>query len=274
MVDEIVFAVNMQELARLEPVMQHCADVGMRTRVQLEFLPAAYSRIYLEKFREVQLLSLSSAPDSELRLFFKRIFDVALSFAALIVFSPVLLCIAAMIRMTSPGPVPSCPRSSEARARPDRHVGKRRRRFECDAAQQERVRQEPHQVGDVRRPARDEVCVRLRSDPGRHRRRRDEVGIGRCLATCGDERDLAGPRTSPAATETVRPCVRAAEQADDDDVHAVERGTPSSRSGWNQRTAADIRVELVDDGAEREQLGVRVGTEQDHGAARSASIAA
>ncbi len=104
-VDEIVFAVNMQELARLEPVMQHCADVGMRTRVQLEFLPAAYSRIYLEKFRDVQLLSLSSAPDSELRLFFKRIFDVVLSFAALIAFSPVLLCIAAMIRTTSPGPV-------------------------------------------------------------------------------------------------------------------------------------------------------------------------
>ncbi len=104
-VDEIIFAVNMQELARLEPVMQHCADVGMRTRVQLEFLPAAYSRIYLEKFREVQLLSLSSAPDSELRLFFKRIFDVALSFTALVVFSPVLLCIAAMIRVTSPGPV-------------------------------------------------------------------------------------------------------------------------------------------------------------------------
>jgi exopolysaccharide biosynthesis polyprenyl glycosylphosphotransferase len=104
-VDEIVFAVSMQELARLEPVLQHCADVGMRTRVQLEFLPAAYSRIYLEKFREVQLLSLSSAPDSELRLFFKRIFDVALSFAALIAFSPVLLGIAAMIRMSSPGPV-------------------------------------------------------------------------------------------------------------------------------------------------------------------------
>lgn len=104
-VDEIIFAVNMQELARLEPVMQHCADVGMRTRVQLEFLPAAYSRIYLEKFRDVQLLSLSSAPDSELRLFFKRIFDAAFSFAVLVVFSPVLLCIAAMIRVTSPGPV-------------------------------------------------------------------------------------------------------------------------------------------------------------------------
>jgi len=104
-VDEVVFAVNLQDLARLEPVMQHCADLGIRTRLQLEFLPPAYSRIYLENFRDVQLLSLSSAPDSELRLFFKRVFDVVLSFAALVLLSPLLAAIAAMIKITSPGPV-------------------------------------------------------------------------------------------------------------------------------------------------------------------------
>jgi exopolysaccharide biosynthesis polyprenyl glycosylphosphotransferase len=104
-VDEVVFAVDLQELARLEPVMRHCADLGMRTRLQLEFLPPAYSRIYLENFRDVQLLSLSSAPDSELRLFFKRVFDVVLSFAALVVLAPLMLLIAAMIKITSPGPV-------------------------------------------------------------------------------------------------------------------------------------------------------------------------
>jgi exopolysaccharide biosynthesis polyprenyl glycosylphosphotransferase len=104
-VDEVIFAVNMQELARLEPVIRHCADVGMKTRVELEFLPAAYSRIYLEKFRQVLLLSLSSAPDSELRLFFKRVFDIALSGVSLVALSPLLASIAAMIRITSPGPV-------------------------------------------------------------------------------------------------------------------------------------------------------------------------
>ncbi len=104
-VDEVIFALNLQELARLEPVMQHCADVGVKTRLQLEFLPAAYSRIYLEKFRDVELLSLSSAPDSELRLFFKRAFDTVLSAASLLLLSPVLASIAAMIRITSPGPV-------------------------------------------------------------------------------------------------------------------------------------------------------------------------
>ena len=104
-VDEVVFAVDLQGLARLEPLMQQCADLGIRTRVQLEFLPPAYSRIYLENFRDVQLLSLSSAPDSELRLFFKRVFDVVLAFVSLVVLSPLLGAIAAMIKITSPGPV-------------------------------------------------------------------------------------------------------------------------------------------------------------------------
>ena len=104
-IDEVIFAVDLQAFARLEPVMKHCADLGIRTRVQLEFLPPAYSRIYLERFRDLQLLSLSSAPDSELRLFFKRVFDVVLSFASLVVLSPLMLMIAAMIRITSPGPV-------------------------------------------------------------------------------------------------------------------------------------------------------------------------
>jgi exopolysaccharide biosynthesis polyprenyl glycosylphosphotransferase len=104
-VDEVVFAVDLQDLARLEPLMRHCADLGIRTRLQLEFLPPAYSRIYLENFRDVQLLSLSSAPDSELRLFFKRVIDVVLSAGALIALSPLLLAIAAMIKITSPGSV-------------------------------------------------------------------------------------------------------------------------------------------------------------------------
>jgi len=104
-VDEVVFAVDLQDLARLEPVMRHCADLGIRTRLQLEFLPPAYSRIYLENFRDMPLLSLSSAPDSELRLFFKRVFDIVISLGALLVLSPLMLLISAMIKITSPGPI-------------------------------------------------------------------------------------------------------------------------------------------------------------------------
>lgn len=104
-IDEVVFAVSMQELARLEPLMSHCANLGIKTRVQLEFLPEPYSRIYLENFRHVPLLSLSSAPESELLLFLKRIVDVVVSAFSLVLLFPVLTTIAAAIRMTSPGEV-------------------------------------------------------------------------------------------------------------------------------------------------------------------------
>ena len=104
-IDEVIFAVNMQELARLEPLMSHCANVGVKTRVQLEFLPAPFSRIYLENFRDVPLLSLSSAPESELLLLLKRICDVVVAAGSLVVLAPALLAIAAAIRITSPGNV-------------------------------------------------------------------------------------------------------------------------------------------------------------------------
>ena len=104
-IDEVVFAVSMQELARLEPLMSHCANVGVKTRVQLEFLPAPYSHIYLENFRDVPLLSLSTAPESELLLLLKRTADVVLAAFSLVLLFPLLVAIAAAIRITSPGNV-------------------------------------------------------------------------------------------------------------------------------------------------------------------------
>ncbi len=64
-----------------------------------------YSRIYLENFRDVPLLSLSTAPESELLLLLKRIGDVVVAALSLVLFSPLLLVIAAAIRITSPGDV-------------------------------------------------------------------------------------------------------------------------------------------------------------------------
>jgi exopolysaccharide biosynthesis polyprenyl glycosylphosphotransferase len=104
-VDEVVFAVSMQELARLEPVLTHCANVGVKTRVQLEFLPSPYSRIYLENFRDVPLLSLSTAPESELLLLLKRIADIVVAVCSLVLLFPLLVAIASAIRITSPGNV-------------------------------------------------------------------------------------------------------------------------------------------------------------------------
>ncbi len=105
-VDEVIFTVELDELPRLLPLMRDCAREGVNTRLQLEFLPTAFSRVYVETLRGVPLLSMASTPeDSELTLFAKRVFDLLVAAAALVVLSPVLLAVALLVKLTSPGPV-------------------------------------------------------------------------------------------------------------------------------------------------------------------------
>ena len=103
-VDEVLFAVDKEELGRLGELMLLCEQEGVKTRVQLDFLPLVFSRVYLENLRHVPLLTFASAPD-EMHLFAKRAADVILSAAALVLLSPLLFLLALLIRLTSPGPI-------------------------------------------------------------------------------------------------------------------------------------------------------------------------
>src|SRR5581483_10968800 len=104
-IDEILFAVSQEELPRLEPLMLACETEGVHIRVQLDFLPRTFSRVYLEHLRHVPLLTFSSGPTNELELLAKRILDTTFAFAALVVLSPVFLVLAVLIKLTSRGPV-------------------------------------------------------------------------------------------------------------------------------------------------------------------------
>ncbi len=102
-VDEVIFAVDLEDLPRLRPLINDCGREGVNTRLQLAF--PAFSCIYLEKLRGVPLLSLTTTPDSDLLLFTKRVFDLATSGAALLVLSPVMALVALLVKLTSPGPI-------------------------------------------------------------------------------------------------------------------------------------------------------------------------
>jgi exopolysaccharide biosynthesis polyprenyl glycosylphosphotransferase len=104
-IDEILFAVSQEELPKLEPLMLACETEGVHIRVQLDFLPRTFSRVYLEHLRHVPLLTFSSGPTNELELLAKRILDTTFAFAALVVLSPVFLVLAVLIKLTSRGPV-------------------------------------------------------------------------------------------------------------------------------------------------------------------------
>jgi exopolysaccharide biosynthesis polyprenyl glycosylphosphotransferase len=104
-VDEVIFDVESSKLAELEEVFFLCDEEGVRTRVAMDFFPHVNSDITLDRVGDAPLLTFSAAPLDDLRLLLKRFFDVAVSGLALLILSPVILLVAALIKLTSPGPI-------------------------------------------------------------------------------------------------------------------------------------------------------------------------
>jgi exopolysaccharide biosynthesis polyprenyl glycosylphosphotransferase len=103
-IDEIIFAVDSRRLTDLEDIMLACDEEGVRTRVAVDFFPHVNSQVYLDRLGSSPLLTFSATPHDEIRLLVKRLTDIVLAGAWLILLFPVMLAIAMVIRLTSPGP--------------------------------------------------------------------------------------------------------------------------------------------------------------------------
>jgi exopolysaccharide biosynthesis polyprenyl glycosylphosphotransferase len=104
-VDEIIFRIDSRRLTELEDILELCDEEGVRTRLALDFLPHVNSDISLDFVGEERLLTFTAGPSDDLYLTMKRVIDVLISTAALVVLSPAMLLVAALIRLTSKGPV-------------------------------------------------------------------------------------------------------------------------------------------------------------------------
>lgn len=103
-IDEIIFAVDSSRLAELEDVFLLCDEEGVRTRVACDFFPHVNSEIYLDRLGHAPLLTFSAAPHDELKLVVKRLTDIVIALAGLLVLAPILLLVGILVRLTSPGP--------------------------------------------------------------------------------------------------------------------------------------------------------------------------
>ena len=104
-IDEVIFAVAKDELDKLEGAFLACEEEGVRARLLLSFFPHVISKVYLERLSEMPLLTFSATPENEYLLLLKRLVDFLMALTLLVVLSPVLLMLALLIRLTSPGPV-------------------------------------------------------------------------------------------------------------------------------------------------------------------------
>ena len=96
---------RIDDVKRLEPVFLQLEELGVVTRLVLNFLPRALSELSFGDFSGMPLLTFSTAPRDELLLFIRRCADVVLAVALMAVTSPFLLLIALAVKLSSPGPV-------------------------------------------------------------------------------------------------------------------------------------------------------------------------
>jgi exopolysaccharide biosynthesis polyprenyl glycosylphosphotransferase len=107
-IDEVLFVPatgHIDEITMIEPVLLRLQELGIVTRVVVNFLPRSLSHVSFEEFGGIPLLTFSTAPRDELLLFIRRCIDVAVALALLVLLSPALLLIGAAVKLTSRGPV-------------------------------------------------------------------------------------------------------------------------------------------------------------------------
>lgn len=104
-VDEVIFAVPIGHLDQIESSIRVCEEQGIKTQIAMHFYTPSIAKTYVEDMDGLPMLTYSTTPEDFGKLYFKRVFDVAVTLIGLIVLSPLLLLIALAIKLFSPGPV-------------------------------------------------------------------------------------------------------------------------------------------------------------------------
>lgn len=103
-IDGVIFTGEMRTLSGMEDLFLVCEDLGVETLVAANLFPHLIAQVELERLEELPLLRFTTVPHNHVALFLKRVIDALGSAAALLVLSPLLALIAALIKLTSPGP--------------------------------------------------------------------------------------------------------------------------------------------------------------------------
>ncbi|MFQ5598708.1 MAG: sugar transferase [Nitrospiria bacterium] len=104
-VDEVIFAISRKRLEALEEIFLICEELGVRTRVAVNFFPHMIAKVHLDEFNGVPLLTFTTTPHNEMLLMAKRLFDICISGIFLVLLFPLMIAIGIVIKMTSQGPV-------------------------------------------------------------------------------------------------------------------------------------------------------------------------
>jgi exopolysaccharide biosynthesis polyprenyl glycosylphosphotransferase len=104
-VDEVVFVVPRKKLQELEETLLALEEVGINTRIALNFFPHVGAVATVSDLGDVPMISFSTTPGEGFPLLLKGAMDRSVSLMLLTILSPLLLGIALAVKIGSPGPI-------------------------------------------------------------------------------------------------------------------------------------------------------------------------
>jgi exopolysaccharide biosynthesis polyprenyl glycosylphosphotransferase len=104
-VDEVAICLSPRDWSYVEPVTRICEEEGKIVRVSMRALGGVLTGGRYEQVGETPLVTYLHGPDRVVALTVKRLFDILLSSVALMFLGPVMVVIAAYIRLADGSPV-------------------------------------------------------------------------------------------------------------------------------------------------------------------------
>lgn len=104
-VDELIIAIENESYDRFFNVLEYCKNLNVPIRITSTLWEVIDQRLQVEKYSDIPVINVAPQYNDRFTLGLKRVFDVIISFFALILLSPLMLFIAVMIKLSSPGPI-------------------------------------------------------------------------------------------------------------------------------------------------------------------------
>lgn len=104
-VDQVFFVVPRSWLGEIEEAVLFLEKLGVRVDIAIDYFNVTLARAKQTDLYGMPFLSFETAPDNLLQLLMKRLMDIVISAAALLILSPLFAAVAVIIRLTSTGPV-------------------------------------------------------------------------------------------------------------------------------------------------------------------------
>lgn len=105
-IDEVIIAISLDEYSKLKDIINTCEKNGIRTQIIPDYIKYIPAKPYVDEIDGLQLINIRHVPlDNIFNSFIKRLMDIVLSLISIIVFSPVMIFTAIIIKLTSPGPI-------------------------------------------------------------------------------------------------------------------------------------------------------------------------